>query len=291
MIDLHIHTTSSADGQHSPDEIFAMAAEIGLRAIAFADHNSIRSVSRGIELSAESEIRFLPAVELNTGFNSRDLHLLVYGFDPNDARIASLIADVLEGMERQVAMRLEKFAALGLVLKRSELNPFSKSGFPTGSSFLKALIEHVDYRSHPLISPYLPGGARSESPFVNFYQEVLRDGPISVPIQGPSTIEAIRRCREMPAAPVLAHPHKLADRVIESLAESGLVGLEVFSSYHEPDDIRRHAKNAGKYGLAITAGSDFHGKLFKPDVDLGCIGEADFSLFEKLLERIRSLRS
>ncbi|MBW2555204.1 MAG: phosphatase, partial [Deltaproteobacteria bacterium] len=38
MIDLHIHTIASSDGQHTPQEIFTMANSMGLTAIAFADH-------------------------------------------------------------------------------------------------------------------------------------------------------------------------------------------------------------------------------------------------------------
>ena len=46
-IDLHIHTQASADGVYSPREIFDMARRAGLRAIAFADHNSTESCDEG----------------------------------------------------------------------------------------------------------------------------------------------------------------------------------------------------------------------------------------------------
>ena len=38
MIDLHIHTSASSDGQHTPREIFEMAKKIGLEGFAIADH-------------------------------------------------------------------------------------------------------------------------------------------------------------------------------------------------------------------------------------------------------------
>ena len=46
MIDLHIHTIASSDGQHTPREIFAMARRLELCAISFADHNSRESVEQ-----------------------------------------------------------------------------------------------------------------------------------------------------------------------------------------------------------------------------------------------------
>jgi predicted metal-dependent phosphoesterase TrpH len=47
-----------------------------------------------------------------------------------------------------------------------------------------------------------------------------------------------------------------------------LAGLEVYHSDHSPDDVRRYAEIAKKYGLAVTGGSDFHGDA-KPDIALG----------------------
>jgi len=289
VIDLHIHTNASADGQHTPAEIFSLAKAVGLKAIAFTDHNTINSVPEGIRLAKNSDISFVAGIELNTDYHGLDLHLVIYGFGPENPHIQKLIADVVGGMEHQIILRLEKFASYGLRLTRDELNQFSGTGMPTGSSFLKALAAHPEYRSHSLVAPYLPGGARSDSPYVNFYREILRDGPIGIPVQGPSTAEAIRRSLEAKAVPVLAHPHTISKETIEILAQAGLIGLEVFSSYHSRDDIKRYEACAKKLGLLMTSGSDFHGKLFKPDVELGGIDGGTVDLFERLMDRIRSI--
>ena len=77
-IDLHIHTQASADGVYSPREIFELAKQAGLCAIAFADNTSTESCDEGKRLAEEFGIEFVPAVEFNTNYAGKDLHLLVY---------------------------------------------------------------------------------------------------------------------------------------------------------------------------------------------------------------------
>ena len=69
------------------------------------------------------------------------------------------------------------------------------------------------------------------------------------------------------------------------MAQQGVEGLEVFSSYHSSEDIRYYQNIAKRYGLIMTAGSDFHGKT-KPSVRPGQIngmGEEDQRKLENWL--------
>jgi predicted metal-dependent phosphoesterase TrpH len=51
----------------------------------------------------------------------------------------------------------------------------------------------------------------------------------------------------------------LKDRnLIDELAPLGLRGLEVFYPLHDADDVRDFRALAQRYGLAMTAGADFH---------------------------------
>ena len=94
MIDLHIHTDASSDGQHSPREIFEMARAKGLRAIAFADHNSIDHVAEGLKLVEEFRLEFLPGLELNTFYNGLDLHLLAYFIDSGNPHLQKWLKSI-----------------------------------------------------------------------------------------------------------------------------------------------------------------------------------------------------
>ena len=83
--------------------------------------------------------------------------------------------------------------------------------------------------------------------------------------------------------PTLAHPLYMKEDDIIKLINAGLKGIEVFSSYHNSEKIGYFKELALKYNLLITAGSDFHGKGVKPDVELGAHG-GDYSLVKKLKE-------
>ena len=50
--------------------------------------------------------------------------------------------------------------------------------------------------------------------------------------------------------------------------EKGLDGLECFYPRHTPGQTAAYLRLAEKYGLYITAGSDFHGEAVRPDTRL-----------------------
>jgi len=80
-----------------------------------------------------------------------------------------------------------------------------------------------------------------------------------------NSVEVVERILEWGGKPVLAHPHKIPeafrDRVIRSLIEAGLWGIEAYSaSYHEPEERNRYVKLAREHGLVVLAGTDLHGE-------------------------------
>jgi len=75
--------------------------------------------------------------------------------------------------------------------------------------------------------------------------------------------------------PVLAHPFTLhlkssdeLDALVKNLVNQGLQGLEVYYSEHNERTTSSYKLLAKRYNLAITGGSDFHGKNIK-GIDLG----------------------
>lgn len=269
MIDLHIHTNASSDGQHSPREIFEMARKIGLRAIAFADHNSISNVIEGRRLAAEYGMEFLSCMEINTSFNGMDLHLLAYGIEPESPDLHAFLHGIRREKEEQAQKRVEKLNELGFALAWEDLMRFSEKKTPTGASYLKAILSRKENEGDPRLRPYVDGD-RAFSPYFNFYRDFLRHRkPAYVPIRGISTPTAIQQLKGMGAVPILAHPSDTGIENIRTLVENGLEGLEAYSSYHDPKEEEFFRDFAERNGLLITAGSDFHGKAMKPDIDLG----------------------
>ncbi len=286
MIDLHIHTNASSDGQHSPREIFEMASRRGLQAIAFADHNSMEHVAEGFRLSGEFGIEFFSCVELNTLHNGLDLHVLGFFLQPQNPDLQEWFQEIQEKKRVQAEKRLRRLNELGFIFSWRDLKKFSGERMPTGMSFLQAIVSREENRGDPRLEPYLRGH-RSNSPYVNFYRDYLRGGkPAFVPMEDIATGAAIRKIREIGGTPVLAHPSDTGADNIRQLVAEGLEGLEAYSSYHSAAEAEAFREFAETRGLLVTAGSDFHGKAIKPDVELGSAG-GDHS---RILAALRAYR-
>jgi predicted metal-dependent phosphoesterase TrpH len=70
---------------------------------------------------------------------------------------------------------------------------------------------------------------------------------------------------------VLAHPGnnvKEDEELLYHIVKAGITGMEVYSTYHSQKQIEFYAREAEKYDLIKTLGSDFHGKT-KPAIKLG----------------------
>lgn len=282
MVDLHIHTTASSDGQHGPREIFEMARDLKLEAIAFADHNSVGSVEAGLRMSGEFGVEFIPCIEINTHYSGHDFHLLGYFIDHHDERLLQWLAGLEDKKRRQIRGRVRRLRELGFVISAEEVERFSTGREPTGVSYLRALLAREENRGDRRLRPYIDG-ERSDSPYLNFYLDYLVGGkPASVPIQFISTPEAIRLVRSIGGIPVLAHPAEVKDERLFDLIEAGLEGIEVFSSHHGREDEVYFKKVCEQYGLLVTAGSDFHGREIKPNVPLGGLRGGSHELVEKL---------
>jgi 3',5'-nucleoside bisphosphate phosphatase len=285
MIDLHIHTNASSDGQHTPLEIFRMAKEKGLQALAFADHNTIAHVEEGLRLAAEFAIEFLPCLELNTFHAGLDLHLLAYFIDPTSPRLQAWLDRLHRKKVEQAEKRVDKLNDLGFRFTRGDLAEFAAGRIPTGVSFLKAILSRPENRNDPRLRPYIDGG-RSDSPYMNFYRDYLRGGkPAFVPIEEMETTDAIHFVKELGAIPVLAHPSDTAVEIVDQLVAGGLEGLEVYTPQNSPAEQEAFRRLAEERSLAITAGSDFHGKAIKPDREIGGAPENRYEWVERLKKR------
>ncbi len=259
-----------------------MARQKGLRAIAFADHNSADNVEEGFRLSAELGIEFFSCLELNTLHQGLDLHILAYFIDPRSPELQSWLEEICRKKGEQAKKRMGKLNELGFLFTEDDLQRYSEGRIPTGMSYLKAILSHKENRDDPRLRPYIDGN-RANSPYVNFYRDYLRGGkPAFVPMEDVSTILAIQKIKGMGGIPVLAHPSDTGEKNILYLVKNGLEGLEAYSPYHNPQEQEAFRVFAESHGLLITAGSDFHGKKVKPDVDIGQVYGNHYGLVLKL---------
>lgn len=289
MIDLHIHTIASSDGQHTPREIFEMAKKTGLEALAFADHNTVAAIDEGLELSVEFGIEFVPAIEINTIHDELDLHLLAYFIDHKDPQFNSWLYEINQEKIEQGFKRLEKLRGLGFVMDLEDVEKVSKGRIPSGATFLRAILSRKENADDPRLKPYINGN-RSDSPSLNFYLDFLRGGkPAYVHLEVCSTVNSIEKVKALGGVPVLAHPSDTPPDVIELLIKLGLAGLEVYSSRHTEEEIRHYMEVVKRHQILYTAGSDFHGKLIKPNVELAGVKGNDYEVLKRLKDYLKKM--
>ena len=82
---------------------------------------------------------------------------------------------------------------------------------------------------------------------------------LDFPVADPE--EAVRCVTEAGGRAVLAHPGQYGNyETLPRLVEAGLWGIEACHPKHSPGDVDRCLQLARQYGLAVTGGSDFHGR-------------------------------
>ena len=278
-IDLHIHTTHSSDGQHSPEEILDMAYKQLFTGLAFADHMDISAVPIGLRSAASLQLQFFSGVEISTTLNSKEYHLLFYGFDLEDAVLDGFLKVHCAALWVKALDVLDLLSDKGFSIHREDVDAWGRS-VPTGVTFLNALKKKnsKDKRLHDYLF-----GSKSSSPYLNFYKDFsLTDIGGLLLTSLPDLKDTIRLLRGRGLL-VLAHPGKEERNFLKDLKDHGLDGIEAYSSHHTHTTTQRLTDLARSLGLLISAGSDFHGELIKPDIPFGTtFGEPDEQLIRLL---------
>jgi predicted metal-dependent phosphoesterase TrpH len=246
VIDLHLHTTAS-DGLTTPFELVGQAAAAGLTAMAVTDHDTTSAVREVQGFARERGIEVVPGIEITAVDAERDVHMLGYFFNLDDAAFATFLAT-----QRQARLtRLEeigaRLASLGKpiavepMLALAKLQPGRAVGRP---QIARAMIAAGHVRDLP-----------------EAFDEWLGDGkPGFVPRVGPTPETVIDVVHAAGGIVSLAHPGRTKiDSRIPSLRDAGLDAIEVYHCDHPPALSATYAALAQHLGLLASGGSDYHG--------------------------------
>ncbi len=258
MIDLHLHTSAS-DGRSTPEALVAEARAAGCRTIAVTDHDTVAGVAAARASAAAAGIDCVAGVEITAVDEGRDVHVLGYFIDPEDAGLAAFLVERRAERHRRVAAMADRLAGLGVPIDaRAVLSATSASGRAVGRPALaRALVE--------------AGHARD---IADAFDRYLAEGcPGYVARAGVSAARAVDQIRRAGGVAALAHPGKLGrDDLVASMARAGMTAIEVFHPAHTVDDIARYQRMADSLGLCVTGGSDYHGPGSGRAGDLGRVG-------------------
>ncbi len=294
MLDLHMHSRYSDDGEFSPASLAAQCHLAGITLMSLTDHNCAHG---NHEAQAEADklgIQYVPGIEVDCTFEGVNFHVLGYGINYKSPDFLRIEEDLKAQEEAASLQKLKLTQDLGFDIKAEELMALAQdSHWPktwTGEMFGAILLCKEEYKDHPLLLPYREGGARAVNPCVSFYWDYYAQGkPCYAHTIFPQMKAVIDIIHQNGGISVLAHPGinlKGREDLLPGIVDLGLCGIEAFSSYHSPEMAVAYVKKAREHQLLITCGSDYHGKS-KPAVRLLAYGELNgLDLAAPFLERL-----
>ena len=250
-IDLHMHTTVS-DGTDSPEEIIQRVKAAGIDMFSITDHDAIKGCIVVRSLLKEAGLSFIPGVEFSCKDENGKYHILGYGYDPQSDAIKEVI-------DTGHTYRISKLKKRIDFLKK-------EYGFSFSDEDLSALYK-LDNPGKPHIGNLMVkySYAPSKEIAIQTYVDKFHAGSEYVRPE-----QAIKGILAAGGLPVLAHPsYGRGDELILSsemelrlkrLISFGLEGVEAFYSGFTPKLEEEILSFAEKFGLYVTAGSDYHGK-------------------------------
>lgn len=287
-VDFHIHSNRSCDGDFSPAELVGMAREKGLRAISIADHDTVAAYPEAVELAGEAGVEMIPGIEVTTLFGGREFHLLLPFVDWTSPAIAGVIDSQTRCRMDEARERVEKAGKLGFALSWDEVREKSNGAAPLGVKIAQVLLENPENENNPALEFFYRKKNRAIAPYL-FYKEYFAEGKAAfVPKKYIELLDVLEMAPGTGGVPVLAHPgayfQQTTGEDARFLKERGLVGMEVYTFYHTPEQVTYYRDVAAGLDLVPTAGSDFHGRI-KPHVAFGALREGDYGMVERLRER------
>lgn len=245
--DLHLHTTAS-DGELTPEQLVCRAAQEGFDLIAVTDHDSMAGIAQAREKAEALGLQVLTGVELSCGAQ-KEIHILGYGFDPEDAALEQFCARRREQRILRTEEMVRRLCALGKTVSIERVRELAR-GVMGRPHVARALME--------------AGHVASVSEAFERYLKLGKPG--YVPKEDVRVSEAVRLVHEAGGVAVLAHPMelKMGETTLEPLVHEwktqGLAGVEVYHPSAQNNHAHALYQMARREGLLVTGGSDFHGE-------------------------------
>ncbi len=273
-IDLHTHSNRS-DGTDTPAELVEKAAAQGLDVVALTDHDSTAGWAEAYATAERVGIEVIGGIEISTMLEGVSIHLLGYGFDPDDPALLAELGRVLGGRDDRLPALLAQLDDHGMPLTVDDV--VAQSGAAAASG-----------RPHVADAMVAAGYVRDRDEA--FRHWLYDDGPVYVARYGTPLTDAIDLVAAAGGVSVVAHPwarkarRVLTPEVIAGLAAQGLSGIEVDHLNHSDEKRAELRALARDLDLVVTGSSDYHGTGKGPEFHLGAHTTAPAEL-ERLLNR------
>ncbi len=253
--DLHMHTVHS-DGALTPEELIDLRVSEGYELLSITDHDVIGGNNAGIKHAALLGVKFIPGIEFDSEDDlGSDLHMLGYGFDPENDIFTDKVIEVLAERNN----RNERFRAAlntrGYNITQEDIKAINSGRYVGKPTFARVLVKKGIV------------GSVNEA-FATIFREPDIKAIKKVTM---SSKEAIDTIHAGGGLAVMAHPmeqrrlnesfeefkprlYSLMDRMVEY----GVDGIECHHPSASPEQQELLVKYAKEHGMMITRGSDVH---------------------------------
>lgn len=256
--DFHCHSTVS-DGFLPPQEVARRAAANGVDLWALTDHDDLGGLALARETAEAEGMRFVNGVEISIEWKGVPIHILGFGFEPENATLAAALDELRIG-------RIERAKRMGDALEAI--------GIPGVYEGALCFVTNPSLISRAHFARYLVsiGIARDVQ---GVFQHYLTPGkPGYVDHRWATLAESVGWIRQAGGVAVVAHPgrYRMSSGEMHSFLDDfkdlGGQGIEVTCGSHSPDQVLHFARLARRYEFHASRGSDFHGPA-ESYVDLG----------------------
>jgi hypothetical protein len=247
--DLHAHSTVS-DGTLGPLQLVQRACAQGVEMFALTDHDELAGQAQAAEAARAAGLRYLAGIEISVTFAGHTVHIVGLGIDPTDASLQ-------EGLQAVRSGRLQRAREMAAGL--------AEAGVDGALDGALRYAGNVDMISRTHFARYLVERGICTDTREVFGRFLVEGRPGYVPHRWASLGQAVGWIRGAGGVAVIAHPGRYRLNPTEHWAlmsefkEAGGVAIEVSTSSHTMDQIRRYVRVAAEFGFEASRGSDFHG--------------------------------
>jgi predicted metal-dependent phosphoesterase TrpH len=250
--DLHTHSTFS-DGTLDPEQVVELAVSRDLAGIALTDHDNTGGVERARAAAKGGHLTVLLGCELSAEHDGSPVHVLGYGFDPDEPAFVAKRAWIAAGRLGRARRMVERLRQLGAPVELERVRELAGSGAVGRPHIARAMVEAgvVEDLDAAFGADWIGTGGRAY-----VAKDAVTPG------------EALELIHGAGGVAVRAHPSVHAgaaavpEAVIRAMAAAGLDGLEVDHPDQPQADRARWRALAAELGLETTGASDCHGALF-----------------------------
>ena len=277
-IDLHTHTNYS-DGDLNPNELLELALKKNIKTIAITDHDIVKGLSN-IDVYYKNNMNIIDGIELTAKVDNGRMHILGYGIDKYNVGLNNKLKEI---KDRNINYIIDILSQLkkdyGIMFSNEEL----KKLFNSNNN-----LNRVDIAKLLIDNGYVDSVQEAFNKYLISIYNIIGNSKKRITYE-----EAISIIHASGGIAVLAHPKTLELNYedlyafVKKMKRSGLDGIEVYNTIHDKEDELMYIDIANKLDLLISGGSDYHGKITKPNNYLGKVGNE--SLHTKKLTILNKL--